>query len=304
MSSEPATFKDLERLEAAIKDDQQRLEAAHRDHEERLRAAKEGITSLENKWIVTKALTSLLGLTGAAIIGFVFYVNSRVGAAKKDVEDEVTTGIEAVSTAIQAGKDDISKTIGREKLTLLPPGTIVPFAGTTIPDGWLACNGDALSSKDNNGKYAQLFAAIGTAWGDGTSHPEMRADFNVPDLRGRFVRGVDPDGTVDRDAELRESSAKGGNRGKRVGSAQTYATARPTRVNFEIVEDGAHSHELVAATELGGKTGATPMISHHGHEGKTTTYKTALDGKHGHKLSGGDTETRPVNVYVTYIIKY
>jgi microcystin-dependent protein len=68
----------------------------------------------------------------------------------------------------------------------IPPGAVFPFAGSSCPVGYLAADGSSLLRA---GKYAKLFAAIGTAHGtvDGTH-------FSLPDLRGEFVRG-DTSGT-------------------------------------------------------------------------------------------------------------
>lgn len=62
-------------------------------------------------------------------------------------------------------------------------GTVLPFAGSTAPTGWLLCHGQAVSRTT----YAALFAAIGTVYGvgDGTT------TFNLPDLRGRVIAGLD-----------------------------------------------------------------------------------------------------------------
>lgn len=61
-------------------------------------------------------------------------------------------------------------------------GTVLPFAGTAAPTGWLLCYGQSLLRAD----YPNLFTAIGTTYGaaDGTH-------FNVPDLRGRSPIGKD-----------------------------------------------------------------------------------------------------------------
>jgi microcystin-dependent protein len=57
----------------------------------------------------------------------------------------------------------------------------LPYAGSTIPTGWLECDGSSISRTT----YAALFAAIGTTWGsvDGNS-------FNLPDCRGRATIGA------------------------------------------------------------------------------------------------------------------
>ncbi len=68
-------------------------------------------------------------------------------------------------------------------LVLVPVGSVVPYAGTSVPANWWACEGQLLSRTS----YAALFAAIGTSWGagDGTT------TFALPDLRGRTLLGQD-----------------------------------------------------------------------------------------------------------------
>jgi len=73
---------------------------------------------------------------------------------------------------------------------LIPAGAIMPFAMNSVPTGWLAADGTAVSRST----YATLFAAIATTYGVG----DGSTTFNVPDLRGYFVRGTgtNSDGTV------------------------------------------------------------------------------------------------------------
>lgn len=63
----------------------------------------------------------------------------------------------------------------------VPVGTIIPFAGNSIPEGYLSCDGSAISRTD----YATLFAVIGTIHGSGDGN----LTFNLPDMRGRYFRG-------------------------------------------------------------------------------------------------------------------
>lgn len=62
------------------------------------------------------------------------------------------------------------------------------FAGASAPDGWFICNGQLVSRTT----YASLFAAIGTTFGVG----DGSTTFAVPDLRGQFVRGSQPQARV------------------------------------------------------------------------------------------------------------
>lgn len=68
-------------------------------------------------------------------------------------------------------------------------GEVAFFARTTPPSGWLKANGAAVSRTT----YAALFSAIGTTFGAG----DGSSTFNLPDLRGEFVRGLDDGRNVD-----------------------------------------------------------------------------------------------------------
>jgi microcystin-dependent protein len=81
----------------------------------------------------------------------------------------------------------------------VPAGFVWPYAGSTAPTGWLECNGAAV----NRTTYAALFTAIGTTFGVGNGS----TTFNLPDLRGEFIRGWD--------------HGKGVDTGRALGSAQT-----------------------------------------------------------------------------------
>ena len=84
---------------------------------------------------------------------------------------------------------------------MIPSGTVMYFAGQTAPTGWLKANGAAVSRTI----YAALFAVIGTTYGTG----DGRTTFNLPDLRGEFIRGWD--------------DGRGIDSGRALGSAQSDA---------------------------------------------------------------------------------
>ena len=71
----------------------------------------------------------------------------------------------------------------------VPIGSVFNLATTTVPTGFLECNGAAVSRST----YASLFASISTTWGVG----DGSSTFNLPDLRGQFVRGWDNSAGVD-----------------------------------------------------------------------------------------------------------
>ena len=95
------------------------------------------------------------------------YLGKQEKAASAKVADSVVW--ENVS-----GRPDLS--------ALIPPGTIIHYAGRTVPSGWLICNGANVSRTD----YAALFAAIGTTYGAGNGS----TTFGLPNLNGRFLEGT------------------------------------------------------------------------------------------------------------------
>ena len=179
-----------------------------------------------------------------------------------------------------------------------PVGTIISYGGDvnlSLPDGYLVCDGSLKNISD----YQKLFNAVGTSWGgDGTS------TFRVPDLRGRFLRGVDDGEGNDPDAAARIEINANGNTGDNVGSLQGGATARPN-TTFVTGQDGNHSHNYT--NPLIGSFAGLDNDSN----GSATEYPsvnagtTSTAGLHDHRIdAGGDAETRPINANVWYIIKY
>lgn len=71
----------------------------------------------------------------------------------------------------------------------IPAGTVVAFAGAAAPAGYLICDGSAVSRTT----YADLFAVCSGTYGNG----DGASTFNLPDLRGEFVRGLDSGRGVD-----------------------------------------------------------------------------------------------------------
>lgn len=87
-----------------------------------------------------------------------------------------TASYEANKSSV--GENDLSLV----PVSLVPSGTIIQFAGKTIPDGYLSCNG-ALVSRT---QFADLFAAIGTTWGTG----DGKTTFKLPNMHHRFLEGT------------------------------------------------------------------------------------------------------------------
>ncbi|WP_413613351.1 phage tail protein [Bdellovibrio sp. HCB-110] len=184
--------------------------------------------------------------------------------------------------------------------SLLPAGVILPFGGTAAPSGFLLADGAAYLIAD----HPDLHAAIGTAFGDGTKNADgtntnhaAGTAFNVPDLRGRFMRGVD--GTAGRDIDktarpyATSPNNGGGNSGNAVGSIQGQAT----RKNGLSIIDPGHAHYTGLGSGSATPGGVLGVTSLNPNQGYTNTANTNVS------ISNGDSETRPINIYVNYIIK-
>ena len=108
--------------------------------------------------------------------------------SKADIASPTFTGTPAAPTAT-SGTDTtqlattafVQDAVGA--LVTIPSGMLAPFAGTSAPSGWFLCYGQAVSRTT----YAALFTAIGTTYGTG----DGTTTFNLPDLRGRTIAGVD-----------------------------------------------------------------------------------------------------------------
>lgn len=172
----------------------------------------------------------------------------------------------------------------------IPAGVIVPFGGEEVPFGWMLCDGAQVSRTE----YANLYNAIGVCWGTG----DGSTTFNLPDMRGMFLRGVSGNSGNDEDANTRlVLNDNGGNTGNSVGSYQgdairnitgTFAGNDLTDNVAQPVVDGAFYKFWSGARDA--KNGAD-------------------GGNYGFGFDASlvvpvGNDNRPKNVYVNYIIKY
>lgn len=145
------------------------------------------------------------------------------------------------------------------------PGTVAHFAASTAPAGWLKCNGAAVSRT----AYAALFAAIGTAYGVG----DGATTFNLPELRGEFLRALD--------------DGRGIDTGRAIGSAQ--AGQMPS-----------HSHTLNDPFVAGVSIGSNDSNDKGGGQSNGTRLQSIAAA--GGTSNGS--ENRPRNVAMLACIKF
>lgn len=139
----------------------------------------------------------------------------------------------------------------------IPPGIVLNYCGSVVPNGWLECDGAAVSRST----YSALYSVIGTIFGSGNGS----TTFNLPDLRGEFVRGWDHERGVDAGREL--------------GTGQGDDVKQHTH-NFTVSGaahyQGGYSGPNMVTSDTGGYVTVTPV---------------------------GGPETRPRNVALMYVIK-
>jgi len=142
---------------------------------------------------------------------------STLGLTATAAELNILDGIDAVNDEDDMSSDSATALSTQQSIKAYvdrstPAGAVMPFAMDSVPAGWLECDGSAVSRTT----YATLFSAIGTVFGVG----DGSTTFNVPDLRGQFIRGYDHGAGTDPDAASRTDSGDGSTTGDNVGTKQ------------------------------------------------------------------------------------
>lgn len=195
------------------------------------------------------------------------------------------------SAQMAASAVGVSTLTAAAQACLVPTGAVLPYAAPTAPSGFLICDGTAYSRTT----YATLFALIGITHGQG----DGVSTFNVPDYRGRFLRGIDSGIGRDPNTGSRTAMATGGNTGDAVGSVQAQATA----VNG--LHDTGHVHSpAVTGIPFGsGYLGDSGNSFSGAGSAAFSAAGNPFPTASGTASLAGDSETRPVNAYVQWIIK-
>jgi len=148
-----------------------------------------------------------------------------------------------------------------------PASTIIYVAQNTAPTGYLKANGAAISRST----YADLFAAIGTTFGSGNGS----TTFNIPDLRGEFIRAWD--------------DARG------VDSGRSFGSAQATRVNNVQTVASVSGYDVYSGSISVNDSGSTSSRIYTG-GGSGNNWSLTFAKK------GGD--TYPRNISLLACIKY
>jgi microcystin-dependent protein len=173
--------------------------------------------------------------------------------------------------------------------TSVPVGSVVAFAGEISqskqgesyktplePLGWLVCDGRLL----NTHLYPELFLVLGYLYG-GDAHK-----FAIPDLRGMFLRGI---GTDQASSESRKSAPGGVSNG--IGSTQDFALQKHVHIYTSPIK----------GTVPPGTNTPVPVDNSTNPRDMT---EPPTENLFAGNVKVSDFETRPVNAFIYYIIKY
>tara|TARA_Y100000361_G_scaffold153769_1_gene176541 strand:- start:26 stop:1150 length:1125 start_codon:yes stop_codon:yes gene_type:complete len=173
----------------------------------------------------------------------------------------------------------------------VPSGSVFCLAVATVPSGYLECDGQEISRTT----FAGLFAIIGITYGAGNGS----STFNVPDLRGEFVRGFD--------------NGRGIDSGRTIGSTQggafeSHDHDADANAN-STVQDPGHRHTLRGGNDDANSGDKLPTGDAQNKDLNNNSVRNATTGIDVHTTvtididHEGGSETRPRNIAMMYIIK-
>ena len=203
--------------------------------------------------------------------------------------------IESITGGIRFPDGTVQTTAVAGVQQAIPPGSVIAYAGPSAPTGWLLCDGSFVSRAD----FADLFAAIGIAHGEG----DASTTFALPDYRGMFLRGVSGSSGNDPDAAKRGGSSSGANTGNTVGSRQG------SEIKDHIHPLPAHSHQVgVGGGDSfqmvpGGGERLASFLDDQWNSPQQQKHTGSSPQMHTEYWPSGGLESRPLNVYVNFLIK-
>ncbi|MFZ2619771.1 MAG: tail fiber protein [Alphaproteobacteria bacterium] len=178
---------------------------------------------------------------------------------------KLATGIANTLVGFDGAGEATALSVG----SIIPTGTVMPFAGSSTPVGWLKCDGSLV----NRTTYAALFGVLGTTYGAG----DGSTTFALPDLRGRSVFGVD--GVSGRLASASSVGAAG-------GSATKNATTDGHALT--VAEMPAHTHGYNTHLGSGGGLNGSGTYTNGGSTTVMTTNSAGSGTAHSHSITALD----------------
>ena len=183
---------------------------------------------------------------------------------------------------------DASGNLSFQIVAGVPTGSVFCMAVVSVPSGYLECNGAAVSRST----YSALFAVIGVQYGSGNGS----STFNLPDLRGEFVRGVDRGRGVDSGRNIATSQ----------GSQNASHNHSASASSSSTVSDPGHTHTANYGQGNLVSSGGAFGLRDSGNANRIRNANTGISVSTSTSVSIGNqggNESRPRNVAMMYIIK-
>lgn len=196
----------------------------------------------------------------------------------------MSAGLEVLTKARGDSSNDAASTGFVQDATGTRTAEIVFFPSSSAPAGFLKANGAAVSRST----YAALFAVIGTNYGAG----DGSSTFNLPDLRGEFLRAWDDGRGVDGGRVLNSNQA----------SQNLNHTHSATAANA-----GAHQHTMSFKQDRAPEGAGNAVYGDEAYYSGEASQGTSTAGDHTHTITvsfSGGTESRPRNIALLACIKY
>ena len=178
----------------------------------------------------------------------------------------------------------------------VPTGCVFCIAVISVPSGYLECNGAAVSRST----YSALFAVIGVQYGSG----DGSSTFNLPDLRGEFIRGVDRGRGVDSGRDIATSQGSQNAQHNHSASATSTAGAHSHSLNYQRkqVEDTGTAFVTDIRRQGGDGDGGSTTFTNNTDSGFMNNATVSVSTSVSIGNQGGN-ESRPRNIAMMYIIK-
>ena len=180
-----------------------------------------------------------------------------------------------------------------EKVGGVPVGSITAYGSSTVPSGWLECNGATISRST----YATLYAAIGTSFGAG----DGSSTFVLPDLRGEFIRGWDNSRGVDSSRAFASTQSDQNKQHNHTASSHTHPYAFASG-SAGSIGNNYQSSDISSVTNHGN---LTELEQSGGNDGQRLAGFTANTGGEVVTIGNdGGAEVRVRNIALMHIIKF
>jgi len=213
-----------------------------------------------------------------------------------EIETNAVTAAELADNAVDTAAiadNAVTQAKINNAVIFTPVGTVIWYAGSTAPAGYLKANGDAIANGSGTTQsitadFSALYAIVGA---------------NLPDLRGEFIRGWD--------------DGKGTDSGRSIKSSQGELFKEHTHTpGVSQTTTGDHNHSFKASNRAGDEDGWDGGNKAFAGDDDGSAFTQGADtnkifdnGSHNHNVgvtiaNTGGTETRPRNIALLACIKY